>query len=230
MRAQGLRDVAAQPPLRGELHWLEPLDVSGVEEHEADDALRLVNLEGIACQHCPLDDELLGVHSGEGPGRNQLRAAFRLHKGQQAAGWEEHRRVEGGTRGHLGVQEAHKLEFPGRGCGAAWRLREGRPRHEPPEAAMQRELLLRLDDLAVFLHPRKCAVDHRHLLLAREHAREHKRHSPWLCLQDARWHPSQVHCAIESGDPAILKVVTVVDELLPQRTRRGGKGLELPDA
>lgn len=59
--------MASQALLGVELHWLEPSDVGGVEEHEAHNGLRLVSFEDAASQHDPLDDQLLRVGTATSP-------------------------------------------------------------------------------------------------------------------------------------------------------------------
>ena len=95
--AEWLLDVTPAAPLGPQLDWLEPVDVLTVEEHEPHHGRLAVDLERVAGQHGPLDNQPVGVRGQEGSAAHQLVPDGRHFPVDQDVGRREH---DGSERGH----------------------------------------------------------------------------------------------------------------------------------
>ena len=88
--------MASPPSLGPQFHGFEPVDVSTVEEHKPDSADSLVDLEGVAGEDGPLDDNSIWIIVEETPSSQQRELAVTLFCEHEDRGGGEGDGSEGG--------------------------------------------------------------------------------------------------------------------------------------
>eukprot|EP00968_Pinguiococcus_pyrenoidosus_P019487 scaffold2119_cov264-Pinguiococcus_pyrenoidosus.AAC.17 len=133
-----------------ELRWLEPSHILLVEEHVLHRGAALVNLDGIAREEHPLDDQSIWVHRVEGARSEQLRGHVPLlialvPENQHRAGPVADRTKSGGRHEPADGQESLKALLV---VSARRYLAENRPRRPAAESADKSQLILALDGVS----------------------------------------------------------------------------------